>query len=109
MLPPGTPVDIGTIFITASVTKPLVVGLTVHPTRLVQIRRNRLLMLREDAQTPYVDNERVEREVVEARRYFLSKNWPVIDVTRRSIEETAAAIIQLHEHRIEQRTEGQAP
>lgn len=85
-------------------TKPLVVGLTVHPNRLVQIRRNRLLMLREDAETSYIDGERVEREVREARRFFLSKNWPVIDVTRRSIEETAAAIIQLYEQRTEQQT-----
>ena len=81
------------------VTRPLVIGLTVHPNRLVQIRRNRLLMLHEDAETSYIDTERVEREVREARRFFLSKNWPVIDVTRRSIEETAAAIIQLYEQR----------
>ncbi len=72
-------------------------GLTVHPARLIQIRRNRLLMLNEDNETAYVDIERVEREVREARRYFLSKNWPIIDVTRRSIEETAAAIIQVYE------------
>lgn len=80
--------------------RPLVIGLIVHPNRLIQIRRNRLLMLREDAETSYVDSERVEREVREARRFFLSKNWPVIDVTRRSIEETAAAIIQLYEQRV---------
>jgi regulator of PEP synthase PpsR (kinase-PPPase family) len=84
----------------STTTKPLVVGLTVNPNRLIQIRRNRLLMLREETETPYVDSERVEREVREARRLFLSKNWPVIDVTRRSIEETAAAIIQLHEQRL---------
>ncbi len=84
-----------------TVTKPLVVGLTVHPNRLVQIRRNRLLMLREDSETAYINSERVEREVREARRFFLSKNWPVIDVTRRSIEETAATIMQLYEQRME--------
>lgn len=77
---------------------PLVVGLTVDPTRLVQIRRHRMAALNgADAETDYVDMERVQQEVVEARRYFLSKNWPVIDVSRRSIEETAAAIIQLHD------------
>jgi [pyruvate, water dikinase]-phosphate phosphotransferase / [pyruvate, water dikinase] kinase len=86
----------------SALTHPLVVGLTVNPTRLVQIRRNRLLMLHEEKETSYIDSERVEREVREARRLFLSKNWPVIDVTRRSIEETAAAIIQLHEQRLEQ-------
>lgn len=88
----------------STTNRPLVIGLTVHPNRLVQIRRNRLLMLREDSETSYVDTERVEREVREARRFFLSKNWPVIDVTRRSIEETAAAIIQLYEQRIGQPT-----
>lgn len=87
----------------SALTHPLVVGLTVNPTRLVQIRRNRLLMLHEEKETSYIDSERVEREVREARRLFLSKNWPVIDVTRRSIEETAAAIIQLHEQRLEQK------
>ncbi len=76
---------------------PLIIGLTVHPARLIQIRRNRLLMLNEENETAYVDVERVEREVREARRYFLSKNWPIIDVSRRSIEETAAAIVQLYE------------
>jgi regulator of PEP synthase PpsR (kinase-PPPase family) len=76
---------------------PMILGLTVHPARLIQIRRNRLLMLNEDNETAYVDMERVEREVREARRFFLSKNWPIIDVTRRSIEETAASVIQLYE------------
>ncbi len=78
----------------------LVVGLTVDPTRLVQIRRHRMVHLNgADTETDYVDMERVRQEVIEARRYFLFKNWPVIDVTRRSIEETAAAIIQLHDRR----------
>lgn len=84
------------------VKQPLVVGLTADPTRLVQIRRHRMVHLNgEDAETDYVDTEQVRQEVVEARRYFLSKNWPVIDVTRRSIEETAAAIIQLYSRRKE--------
>lgn len=80
---------------------PLIVGLTVDPSRLVQIRRHRMAHLNgEDAETDYVDMERVQQEVIEARRYFLSKNWPVIDATRRSIEETAAAIIQLHDRKL---------
>lgn len=74
---------------------PLVVGLTTAPERLVQIRRNRLLSLNEQAETSYVDNERVREEVQFARRMFADNGWPVIDVTRRSIEETAAAIIRL--------------
>ncbi len=74
---------------------PLVVGLTSAPERLVQIRRNRLLTLNERTQTSYVDSERVTSEVQFARRMFADNGWPVIDVTRRSIEETAAAIIKL--------------
>ena len=74
---------------------PLIVGLTTAPERLVQIRRNRLLTLNERTQTSYVDSERVTTEVQFARRMFADNGWPVIDVTRRSIEETAAAIIKL--------------
>ena len=74
---------------------PLVVGLTNAPERLVQIRRNRLLTLGEVKETDYVDAERVRAEVAFARRLFADRGWPVIDVTRRSIEETAAAVIRL--------------
>lgn len=74
---------------------PLVVGLTTAPERLVQIRRNRLLTLNEKTETSYVDNQKVKDEVAFARRMFADNGWPVIDVTRRSIEETAAAIIRL--------------
>ncbi|MGB7409396.1 MAG: pyruvate, water dikinase regulatory protein, partial [Pontixanthobacter sp.] len=74
---------------------PLVVGLTTAPERLVQIRRNRLLSLNEQTETSYVDDDRVRGEVKFARRMFADNGWPVIDVTRRSIEETAAAVINL--------------
>ena len=77
----------------------LIVGLTVDPARLIQIRRNRLLLMKEDRETAYVSAEQVADEVIEARRYFARNNWPVIDVTRRSVEETAAAILQLLEQR----------
>ena len=75
--------------------KPLVVGLTTSAERLIQIRRNRLLSLNQIAETAYVDQEKVARELAFARRMFSDRGWPVIDVTRRSIEETAAAIINL--------------
>ena len=78
---------------------PMVVGLTTAPRRLIQIRRNRLLSLNEATETAYVDEERVNQEVAFARRMFADNGWPVIDVTRRSIEETAAAIIRLHNER----------
>jgi regulator of PEP synthase PpsR (kinase-PPPase family) len=78
---------------------PLVVGLTTAPERLVQIRRNRLLTLNEGTETSYVDGEQVKSELQYARRMFADNAWPVIDVTRRSIEETAAAIIRLAQQR----------
>jgi len=74
---------------------PLIVGLTVAPDRLVRIRRNRLLSLNETSETDYTDPDLVKREVVEARRIFTRTGWPVIDVSRRSIEETAASILNL--------------
>lgn len=74
---------------------PLIVGLTTSPERLIQIRRNRLLSLNQSPETAYVDHEKVVTELSFARRIFSDQGWPVIDVTRRSIEETAAAIINL--------------
>ena len=81
------------------VTRPLVVGLTNDPQRLVQLRRNRLNMLAQEDETDYTDLDMVKDEVVKARRLFGERGWPVIDVTRRSIEETAAAILQLYTQR----------
>lgn len=78
-----------------SLKHPLLVGLTTSPDRLVQIRRNRLLSLNQSPETAYVDQEAVAAELAFARRIFSDNGWPVIDVTRRSIEETAAAIINL--------------
>jgi [pyruvate, water dikinase]-phosphate phosphotransferase / [pyruvate, water dikinase] kinase len=74
---------------------PLIVGLTTAPERLIQVRRNRLLTMNQQTETAYVDVERVKSEVQFARRMFADNGWPVIDVTRRSIEETASAIITL--------------
>jgi [pyruvate, water dikinase]-phosphate phosphotransferase / [pyruvate, water dikinase] kinase len=75
---------------------PLVVGLFASPERIVQIRQNRLLGLnvhRDDDQ--YIDRQAVAEEVAVSRRLCARNNWPLIDVTRRSIEETAAAIMAL--------------
>ncbi len=76
-------------------TKPLIIGLTNDPERLIHLRRNRLSMLDHNGETDYTDIEAVRAEVREARRVFAEHHWPVIDVTRRSIEETAAAIYKL--------------
>ena len=80
--------------------RPLVVGLTTSPERLVQVRRNRLLSLNQKPETAYVDADRVSSEVQFARRMFADNGWPVIDVSRRSIEETAAAVINLYNERL---------
>ena len=74
---------------------PLIVGLTNDPERLIQLRRNRLDVLHHDHPTGYTDIDAVRAEIREARRVFAERHWPVIDVTRRSIEETAAAIMKL--------------
>lgn len=85
-----------------TLVKPLVVGLVASPERIVQIRQNRLLSLAADGKdATYVDKQSVAEELAQARRLFDRHNWPVIDVTRRSIEETAAAIIDLYRtHRL---------
>lgn len=75
--------------------RPLVVGLMVSPDRLIQIRRNRLLSLNEGRESSYIDQDAVREETIRARRLFERHGWPIIDVTRRSVEETAAAVINL--------------
>jgi [pyruvate, water dikinase]-phosphate phosphotransferase / [pyruvate, water dikinase] kinase len=81
--------------------QPLIVGLIASPERIVQIRQNRLLSLNAEHDTPYVDKAAVTEEVAQSRRLFAQHQWPTIDVTRRSIEETAAAIIDLYKmHRL---------
>jgi hypothetical protein len=96
-LVPGVPVPDAL----ASARKPLLVGLVASPDRIVQIRQNRLLSLKADNDTEYVDRERVAEEIAMSRRLFARNSWPIIDVTRRSIEETAAAILDLYrDHRL---------
>jgi regulator of PEP synthase PpsR (kinase-PPPase family) len=74
----------------------LVVGLTNDPKRLSQIRRTRQMAMADTDNVTYVDVDQITEEVRLGRRLFSEQNWPVIDVTRRSVEETAAAVIQLH-------------
>ncbi len=82
-----------------SLKGPLIVGLTANPSRLIQIRKNRLLALtREDLpESDYIDEDSVREEIVFARRVFERCGWPIIDVSRRSIEETAAEILNLYQ------------
>jgi [pyruvate, water dikinase]-phosphate phosphotransferase / [pyruvate, water dikinase] kinase len=76
--------------------RPLIVGLIASADRIVQIRQNRLLSLNADTQAEYVDRASVAEEVAASRRLFAEHGWPAIDVTRRSIEETAAAVLDLY-------------
>jgi regulator of PEP synthase PpsR (kinase-PPPase family) len=77
-------------------THPLVVGLYATPERIVQIRQNRLLGLKANQDAgQYVDRQAVAEEIAFSRRLCGKHNWPSIDVTRRSIEETAAAVLKL--------------
>ena len=76
--------------------KPLVVGLVASPDRIVQVRQHRVLAMKSDELTDsYVDRERVTEEITWSRKLCARQGWPVIDVTRRSIEETAAAVMAL--------------
>ena len=74
-----------------------VVGLTTEPERLVDIRRNRMITLREIESTTYTNYEKITKEVEEAKKLFKKYNWPTVDVTRKSVEETAASVIKIYE------------
>jgi regulator of PEP synthase PpsR (kinase-PPPase family) len=76
-------------------TKPLIVGLVASAERIAQIRRHRMLTLNEGRETSYADRKSITEELVQMRNLCSRNNWPIIDVTRRSIEETAAAILNL--------------
>ncbi len=77
-------------------THPLVVGLYASPERIVQIRQNRLLGLKATHNAEqYIDKQAVAEEIAFSRKLCSRHNWPCIDVTRRSIEETAAAVMSL--------------
>ncbi|MBC7769345.1 MAG: kinase/pyrophosphorylase [Phycisphaerales bacterium] len=80
--------------------RPLIVGLLISADRLIHIRRNRLAAMKETRAGDYTDEDAVRREVMEAQKLFEREGWPTIDVSRRSIEETAAQVLNLlAEHR----------
>jgi len=74
-----------------------VVGLTTEPQRLVDIRKNRMSALKEKENTNYTNISKIEKEINEAKKTFTKYKWPIIDVTRKSVEETAASIIKIYE------------
>ena len=87
--------DVAVPDVLADLSTHLIVGLTRDPGSLVDIRRNRLRFLNEGSETNYVNEDAVEEEVLQARRLYTKRGWPVIDVSRRSIEETSAEIMIL--------------
>ena len=74
-----------------------VVGLNTEPERLVDLRKNRMSSLKETENTKYTSIQNIKKEVIEAKKTFQKYRWPSIDVTRKSVEETAASIIKIHE------------
>lgn len=95
-LVPGVPLPDGVL----KAKHPIIVGLTINPEHLAKVREGRLKRLHEDETTDYAELDAVMREVREARRLYARHHWPVIDVTQRSIEQTAAYIMKmLKKHR----------
>jgi len=92
-LVPGSPLP----KILDELTSPFIVGLIASPDRIVQIREQRLVGLNQNEQTDYIDVVRVREEMRLAKRMFIKKNYKVIDVTRKSIEETSAQIIKAYQ------------
>tara|TARA_B100002051_G_scaffold269142_1_gene300049 strand:+ start:133 stop:960 length:828 start_codon:yes stop_codon:yes gene_type:complete len=74
-----------------------VVGLSTEPERLADLRKNRMSSLKETENTTYTNLENIQKEVLDAKKTFQKYKWPLIDVTRKSVEETAASIIKIHE------------
>ena len=74
-----------------------VIGLSSEPERLVDIRKNRMSSLKETENKSYTDIEKIKKEVIDAKNTFKKYQWPIIDVTRKSVEETAASIIKIYE------------
>ena len=78
-----------------------VVGLLINSERLIEIRKNRISNLDNRENSSYIDYELVNQEIMEAKKLYQKNKWPIIDVTRKSVEETAATIIKLYEQKKE--------
>lgn len=87
---------------------PLIVGLIIHPQRLIEIRKSRLQSIGHEALENYADNTKVEEEIKSARQLYRQQSWPVIDVSQRSVEETAAAIMNIYHRRREEEQENKS-
>ena len=74
-----------------------IIGLTAEPDRLVDLRKNRMQSINENENMNYVDQEKIRNEIENSKKLFQKYKWPSIDVTRKSVEETAASILKIHE------------
>ena len=74
-----------------------VIGLTAEPDRLVDLRKNRMQSIKENENKNYIDFEKIKNEIEISKKLFQKYNWPTIDVTRKSVEETAASILKIHD------------
>ena len=72
-----------------------VIGLVLDPDRLLDIRRNRMASINEERKTSYINIEDIKKEVEESKKIFKKHNWPILDVTRKSVEEVAASVIKI--------------
>jgi regulator of PEP synthase PpsR (kinase-PPPase family) len=87
------------------IKKPLIVGLIINPEKLAQIRQSRLTSIGQEVSNNYIEIESIKEEIAESRKLFNRLNCPVIDVTKRSVEETSAKIIQLlQEKKLKEKT-----
>ena len=85
------------IFLKENPQKKCVVGLTAEPKRLIDVRKNRMTSLNEKHGTNYTNLETIKNEIEEAKKIFKKYKWPTIDVTRKSVEETAVSVIKIYE------------
>jgi hypothetical protein len=74
-----------------------VVGLTAEPSRILDVRKNRMNLMNEKKSVPYINIEKIKSELEMAKNIFKQYNWPIIDVTRKSVEETAASVIKIYD------------
>ncbi len=74
-----------------------IIGLTAEPDRLVDLRKNRMQSIKENENKNYIDFDKIKNEIEASRKLFQKYNWPSIDVTRKSVEETAASILKIHD------------
>jgi [pyruvate, water dikinase]-phosphate phosphotransferase / [pyruvate, water dikinase] kinase len=80
-------------------TKPLVIGFVISTDRLINIRKNRLTSLKQATDNIYVDQNLVSQEIQAAKKIYQQNNWPIIDISSKSVEENAASIIQMYKNR----------